>query len=291
MAGQTASCGTRGIAPFNCAIREGTPRMTLGFALGMSLPQAIALFVAAVLGGALNAVAGGGSVITLPTLILAGVPPVQASATNTTALWPGSLASATAYRDALDVSRATLSVLGAASVVGGLLGAVVLLHTPQRTFLRLTPSLLLAATLLFAFGGRLTSWVRARWRKGSTPPWLATAGLALLQLVIATYGGFFGGGMSILILAMLALTGMEDIHTMNALKIVLASIINGVAVVAFVLLRAVFWPQALVMVVGAIAGGYGGAKLARRVNPTLIRRFVIVVGVAMTVYFFFFVRA
>lgn len=252
----------------------------------MTLPQAIVLFVAALVAGTLNSVAGGGSTITLPTLIFTGVPPVQSSSTNSVALWPGSVASAVAFRDALDASRGTLLALGVPSIVGGLVGAELLLHTPQRTFLLLVPYLLVVATVLFAFGGRITDWARARIPKGRVPPWLAATGLGLLQLVIATYGGFFGGGIGILMLALLAIAGMRSIHAMNALKNLLASIINGVAIVVFIAAGAVFWPQALVMVVGAIAGGYGGASLARRLDPRLIRYFVILVGLTMAAYFF-----
>lgn len=253
----------------------------------MYLPQAVILFVAALVAGTLNSVAGGGSTITLPTLIFTGVPPVQSSSTNSVALWPGSVASAVAFRDALDASRATLLALGLPSVVGGLLGAELLLHTPQRTFLLLVPYLLLLATLLFAFGGRITNWARARIPKGRIPPWVGASGLGLMQLVIATYGGFFGGGIGILMLALLAIAGMRNIHAMNALKNLLASLINGVAIIVFIITGAVYWPEALVMVVGAVVGGYGGASLARRLDPRFVRAFVILVGVTMAAYFFY----
>ncbi|HEY7834939.1 MAG TPA: sulfite exporter TauE/SafE family protein [Ktedonobacterales bacterium] len=254
----------------------------------MTLPQAIALAVAALLGGALNSVAGGGSFITLPTLVFTGVPPVQSSATSTVALWPGSITSAVAYRKSLVTRRATLIVLGAASVVGGVLGAEVLLHTAQKAFLGLIPYLLLLATLLFAFGGQVTTWMRGRARadKGRLPGWLALGLLVPPQLLIAAYGGFFGGGIGMLMLALLSIAGMRDIHAMNALKNILASCINGVAVITFVVAGAVFWAQALVMVVGAVAGGYFGVVVARRINPTLVRYFVILVGLGMSAYFF-----
>jgi uncharacterized membrane protein YfcA len=116
--------------------------------------------------------------------------------------------------------------------------------------------------------------------------WGLLAGIAVLQLIIATYGGFFGGGIGILMLAMLRLTGMENIHTMNALKTLLATCINGVAVLTFVIAGAVWWPQALLMIVGAVLGGYGGAYYARKIDPLLVRRFVILVGFALTLYFF-----
>ena len=252
----------------------------------MTVVQAIALFVAAILGGTLNAVAGGGSFITFPTLIFTGVPPIQANATSTTALWPGSVASVGAYRSVLTTQRGQLVLLGIVSIAGGAIGAVLLLHTSQTLFLRLVPFLLLLATLLFAFGGTLTAGLRKRLGKASTPAWVATAGLAVLQFIIAAYGGFFGGGIGILMLALYSVVGMENIHAMNGLKALMASCINGVAVITFIIAGAIFWPEALVMVAGAILGGYGGASVARRLDPTLVRRFVIAVGVIMTIYFF-----
>ncbi|HEV8191417.1 MAG TPA: sulfite exporter TauE/SafE family protein [Ktedonobacterales bacterium] len=252
----------------------------------MTFPQVCLLFVAAVLGGAQNSVAGGGSFLTLPALIFAGVPPINANATSTVALWPGSLASVGAYRKELVTQRRELIWLGTISIAGGLLGAIVLLKTPQNTFVLLLPFLLLVATLLFAFGNKIAVWVRTRSEKASLPPWLSLLGSAFVQFVIAVYGGFFGGGIGILMLALLAVMGMTNIHAMNALKNVLASCINGIAVVAFIIAGAIYWPQALVMIVGAVAGGYGSAAIARKLDPRLVRRFVIVVGVVMTIVFF-----
>lgn len=252
----------------------------------MTLGSAIALFVVALLGGTLNSVAGGGTFIAFPTLIFVGVPPVNANATCTVALWPGSLASVRAYRSSLTVERSLLILLIVVSVLGGLLGAFILLHTPQSTFLQLVPYLLLVATVLFALGPRITTWMRKRTSGLGVPGWAAWTGIAMLQLVIAAYGGFFGGGIGILMLASLALLDLDNIHTMNAVKNLLATCINGVAVIAFILANAIYWPQALVMIVGAIIGGYGAGIYAQRLDPKLVRWFVIAVGVAMTAYFF-----
>jgi hypothetical protein len=251
----------------------------------MTLPQAIVLAAVALLAGAINSVAGGGSFLTFPTLILTGVPPVQANATNTVALWPGIVASIGAYRHEL-AGRRDFLALAAISLAGGILGAYLLLHTPQSTFTQLIPFLLLFATLLFAFGGRIALALRNRMGKSRASSRAVTVIVAVLQFVIAVYGGYFGGGIGILMLASLALMGMENMHQMNAVKTVLAACINGVAVVTFIIARAVFWPQAIVMTVGAIAGGYGGATLARRLPPRWIRWFVIAVGLGVSAYFF-----
>jgi hypothetical protein len=252
----------------------------------MNVSHALLLFIAAFIAGTLNSVAGGGSFIAFPTLMFTGVPPINANATNTVALWPGTLASATAYRSELRGQRRLLLIMAGPSLVGGLLGALLLLRTPEPVFLRLLPYLLLLATLLFAFGGQLTGRLRSRLGKVSGPAWIPVAGAALVQLVIATYGGFFGGGIGILMLATLATLGMEDVHAMNGVKTVLASLINGVAVITFIIAGAIYWPQAAIMIVGAVLGGYGGASTARRIDPLLVRRFVIAVGFALTAYFF-----
>lgn len=256
----------------------------------MGFLQGTILFLAALLGGTLNSVAGGGSFISFPALVFTGVLPIQANATSTVALWPGSVASIGAYRGILIMARRRLLVLGGVSIVGGVLGAILLLRTPQSTFERLLPYLLLLATLLFTFGGAIAARLRNLVGKIASPPWLATLGALCLQGTIAVYGGYFGGGMSILMLALLAIMGLENIHTMNAVKALLASCINGVAVLTFVIARVVEWPQAVVMIAGAIVGGYGGAYVARRLDSRLVRRFVILVGFTMTLYFFFFRR-
>ncbi|GER85773.1 UPF0721 transmembrane protein [Thermogemmatispora aurantia] len=284
----------------------------------MTLGQAILLFLAAVLGGMLNSVAGGGSFIGFPALIFTGVPSINANATNTVALWPGVVASAGAYRHELARQpRALMLVLGGTSLIGGILGALLLLRTPQQTFTLLIPPLLLIATVLFAVSPRLTALLRKRraaaalsaatasmtateestlssaaptartlaWSVEKLSP-LKLVSVSFFQLLIATYGGYFGGGIGILMLATLGMMGMENIHEMNGLKTLLAGLINGVAVITFALAGAVFWPQALLMVVGAVIGGYGGAYYARKIDQRWVRLFVTLVGVTMTLYFF-----
>ncbi len=250
----------------------------------MTISIAIFLFISGALGGALNSVAGGGSFVAFPALLFVGVPPIPANASNTVALWTGAAASGGAYRSKLNMPRRVFVPLLAASFVGGILGAYLLLKTPAHTFLQVLPWLTLGATLLFAFGKKLAG-ERASGIAHNTGT-TALAGATAFQFGVAIYGGYFGGGMGIVMLAMLATLGMTDIHAMNALKSVMGFVINGVAVVTFVVAKAVYWPQAIVMTFGAIVGGYFGAHYAQRVPQIWIRRFVILVGVGMTVYFF-----
>jgi len=250
----------------------------------MHMGNTVLLFFAAVLGGALNSVAGGGSFIGFPALLVSGIPPIQANATNTVALWPGSLASAGAFRRELSAHKDHLFwPFIITSIVGGATGALLLLHTPQATFTRMIPWLLLLATVIFTFGGQITRKLRQGKPEGHL---LSTPVVLGLQLLTAIYGGFFGAGIGILMLATLAVTGMENIHQMNAYKNILATCINGVAVVAFIVARVVVWPQAALMIVGAILGGYGTASFVRRIDPRYVRAFVILVACSMTAYFF-----
>jgi uncharacterized protein len=245
--------------------------------------QAILLFTAGALGGAINAVAGGGSFIAFPALLFTGVAPVAANATNTLALWIGVTASGRAYRKRLNISRRVMVPLIATSVLGGLAGAFLLIKTPAQTFLRVLPWLLLGATLLFAFGKHLTGRISAGISHGASSR--AVAGASVFELIVAVYGGYFGGGIGIMNLAMLAAMGMTDIHEMNALKVVLGGVINGVATVTFVVTGAIVWPQAVAMTAGAVGGGYLAAHYSQRLPQAWIRAFVIFVGSAMTIYF------
>jgi len=255
----------------------------------MTFLTGLILFISAILGGALNSVAGGGSFFTFPTLIFTGVLPRQANATSTVALWPGSVASISAYRKELATqNRRLVLLLVGISLIGGVLGAILLLRTPQATFVRLIPYLLLLATLLFAFSPSITVLLRKRVDKTQKTAftWPALLVISLIQLVIATYGGYFGGGIGIMILASLGLLGMENMHEMNALKTLLQASINGVAVITFVIAGAVAWLQAIVMIAGAVVGGFAGAYYARKLDPRLVRGFVILVGCGLTIYFF-----
>jgi uncharacterized membrane protein YfcA len=252
--------------------------------LALDIRQAIFLIAAGALGGAINAVAGGGSFVAFPALLFTGVPPVPANATNTLALWIGVTASGRAYRKRMSIPRRVMIPLIATSVVGGLAGAVLMIRTPGQTFLKVLPWMLLGATLLFIFGKHLTSRISAGISHDSSNS--AIFGASIFELLVAIYGGYFGGGVGIINLAMLSALGMTDIHEMNALKVILGGVINGMAAFTFVVAGAIFWPQVIVMTVGAVGGGYLAAHYAQKLPQAWIRGFVVIIGAAMTVYFF-----
>lgn len=236
------------------------------------------VFVVSAAGGALNSVAGGGSFLVFPTMLFAGIPAVAANATTAVALWPAGVTSAYAYRTHLPRDKKTTIAMCVASALGGGLGAKLLLVTSDETFARLIPWLLLLAAAVFTFGPRFTAQDRLR-----VPLWVGT----IVQIFIASYGGYFGGGMGILMLATLTLMGMTNIHEMNALKVVLGIVINGVALVAFLLSGRVVMEVAVPGALGAVIGGFGGAALARRIDPKKVRRLVLVLAWGLTAWFFY----
>src|SRR5208282_39837 len=233
------------------------------------LSQAVFLFFAAVIAGTLNAVAGGGTFLSFPALLASGVPAVEANATNTVALWPGLAASAGAYLRRLNVPRRLLVPLLLTSVVGGLGG-----------------------TLLFAFGNtiRAIAGKTAAVDDLRKMSWQAITATSMAELLVAIYGGYFGAGIGFMILGMLAALGMRDIHAMGAIRTLLAVVINAAAVLTFILAGAVLWPQCVVMIAGALVGGWFGAHYAQKADPRKVRLVVIAVGVAMTAYYFVTVR-
>jgi len=216
----------------------------------LNLDNAIFLFFAGALGGGINAVAGGGSFVTFPALLFTGVPPIPVNATNTLTLWVGTTASGGAYPQKLNISRRVMIPLVLTSILGGLAGAFLLIKTPAQTFLRVLPWLMLGATLLFAFGDRLTGRISAGISHDASTA--AVTGASIFELLVAVYGGYFGGGVGILNLAMLAALGMTDIHAMNKLKVILGGVINGVATLTFIVTRAIVWPQAIVITAGSL---------------------------------------
>jgi uncharacterized membrane protein YfcA len=255
-------------------------------------PHPLWLGFASFLAGAINSVAGGGSFLSFPALLSLGVLPIEANATNTVALWPGQFTSIAAYRSEWKGNRPLLLPLTLAAVLGGVAGAFLLLGTRQGVFLRLVPWLLLVAASIFALSGPLSSWLQQRALHSNTgaeternvrslrvPLFCAT-------LVVSLYIGYFGAGGGFLLLAALALAQVGDITQMNALKVVVTTLANGVAVLVFILHGKVIWHDCLLMMVTGAAGGYLGARNARRVNARLMRSLVTVIGFAMAGYFF-----
>jgi uncharacterized membrane protein YfcA len=239
------------------------------------------IFGAGFCAGMINSVAGGGTLLSFPTLVWLGRDPIFANATNAVALWPGSLAAMIGFRHSLSQSRRWLVLLGIPSLIGGLVGAVLLLRTPSRTFSAVVPWLILLATLLLAAQGPISRWL-ARYHSGapSRSWWI---GAITFQFFVALYGGYFGAGIGIMMLAALSLLRLTDIYQMNGLKNFFAVCINAVAAGWFAWSGAILWGDALIMTLGAIAGGYGGAGLARKVGPKAVRGAAVLVGLGMAI--------
>jgi uncharacterized protein len=277
----------------------------------------LVLFAAAAVAGAVNSVAGGGTLLTFPTLLWLGVPAKIANATSTVALWPGALSSLWGYRSEMAGSRAWLIRFGIVSLAGGLLGARLLLRTRSEVFEALVPYLILMASLLFLAQEPISRWLRSRQatddrrqavkangartaarsldgdpveapsNPSSHHPIVTPSSLALgllFQFAVAVYGGYFGAGIGILMLAALGLMGMDQIHRMNGVKNFAALCINGVAAATFIAGGAVDWPLALLMAAGAILGGYAGAGTARRLGPRIVRRLIIAIGLGIGLF-------
>ena len=246
----------------------------LGYAL-----IAIAGFVA----GAINSIAGGGTLLSFPALMWVGRSAVIANATNTVAIWPGSLAGVFGFRHDLKRVRPWLFWLMIPSLAGGIAGAVLLLHTREKTFSRIVPFLILGATLLLAAQEMISRLLNliAKAHAKPTAGWVVF--VVVFQLLVALYGGYFGAGMGILMLAALGLIGLTDLHEMNGLKNLLAICINGVAAIYFAVAGAVDWRDVAVMAVTSILGGLAGAKLAHKLGRQFVRRAVVAIGIVMTV--------
>lgn len=249
----------------------------------MEIWQIALVGIAAFFAGAMNSVAGGGTFFSFPALLAVGVPPVVANASNSVALWPASLSGAWAYREELARYKRYLIPLGIASLLGGAAGGLLLLNIQDATFSKLIPWLLLFATLLFAFSGKISGWLRGAQAGQPRNSATALAGHA----VVSVYGGFFGAGMGILMLASLAIAGHDDVHEINAIKNLLSAVIYSVTVLTFIIAGAVDWPYTLLMAATAILGGYLGARFARRIPALWLRRFIIVVGFVLTGIYFF----
>ena len=243
------------------------------------------VFASALIAGAINSVAGGGMLVSFPTLIWLGIPPITANATNTVAIWTGTLGSAWGYRRELRGVDPRVYALIVPSVIGSIAGAILLSYTPSDVFDRLVPFLILFATFLFMAQEPIQRRFDLTKAHAARSHWLSWT--MFFQLAVAVYGGYFGAGIGILMLAALSLMGHTDIHRMNGLKNLLATCINIVAAVYFAFAGLVFWPDAFVLAAGAIVGGIAGAHIARRIGRNAVRRIVIVVGFAMALSLMF----
>ena len=247
----------------------------------MSLQNILMMVAAAFAAGVINSIAGGGTLITFPVLIWLGLDPKIANATSTVALWPGLFGGLFGYRRELENSSTILLRLGITSVIGGALGAWLLIWTPSPTFARLVPFLILFATLLFMAGGPINR--RLRLQPIAEEPgmswWL---GAIVFQFFSAMYGGYFGAGNGIWMLAAMGLLGLHDINRANGIKNFLGICINSIAVLSFALMGLVVWRDALLMAGAALIGGYFGARMAVRVDQTTIRRAIVLIGFVIT---------
>ena len=242
------------------------------------------VFLAACAGGAINSVAGGGTLLTVPTLIWLGVPAINANATSTVALWPGSLSGAWGFRREMRQADPRVYALVVPSLIGGLTGAILLTQTPPDLFERLIPALILFATCLFMAQEPLQRRFNLTALHQARSHWLSWT--MLFQLIVGIYGGYFGAGIGIMMLAALSLMGHTDIHQMNGLKNLLAGAMNGIAIVYLVFTDLIQWENALLMAVGAIVGALIGAGTARRVGHTAVRHVVVAVGLVMALSMF-----
>ena len=242
--------------------------------------QGVVLFIAAAVAGAINAVAGGGTMVTFPTLVWSGLFEKLANTTSSVALWPGSIGGMWGFRRELRAGGRWLFLL-VPSIVGGAAGAVLLYFTPPKIFGLIIPYLILFATILFMLQEPIRHALQLREIKGPPSRGLVSS-VFLFQLAIAVYGAYFGAGIGILMLSALSLLRIGDIHLMNALKTLFAACINGMAVVFFIVTSQVDWQRAIVMVVGSLVGGYGGARFARRLGQSTVRWIVIGIGFVIT---------
>ena len=247
------------------------------------------LIVAAFAAGFINSLAGGGTLLTFPSLLAANVTPVAANGTSTVALVPGSFASFWGYRHAQGASRGDTLWFAVPSLLGGAAGALLVVKSGDRVFSQLVPWLLFGAVGLFIAQDPLRRWSMrgSRAPRDESPSLSRRLGIAAAQFLIAVYGGFFGAGIGILMLATMGFMGQSDIHQMNRLKNISAVAINGVAGITFALSGQVRWSLAFVMMASAVAGGYLSARVAQKVGPVWARRAIVVIGISIAVYTLF----
>jgi uncharacterized protein len=246
------------------------------------------LLGAGALAGGMNAIAGGGTIVTFPSLILAGLSSIVANATSTVALLPGALSSLAGYRKRISTVLRWLRLFAPVSLIGGLLGGILLVRTPSSLFDRFVPFLILFATILFmahSFFSRL--FASRHVQKGAEPSRRWIIGAMAFQLGVAIYGGYFGAGIGILMLASLGMLGFEDVHEMNTVKVVLGFMINVVAATYFIANGLIAWTEAGIMAAGSIAGGFLGAHFAQKVKQSTVRNLITAIGLGISAYMFY----
>jgi uncharacterized membrane protein YfcA len=250
----------------------------------LTFPFAVMLIITGAIAGVANAVAGGGTFFTFPALLASGLPPVVANASNSVAVWPGHVLALVGYRKELRQYSHAIAGSIVIGFMGGIAGAVLLASLGNQEFSKLIPILILLATLLFAFGGKINDWLKARAVSAEfARPKPVTR---FLELLFAIYGGFFGAGLGVMLMAGLQMLGVNDPHANNALKNLLAAVINTVSVVVLAAAGLVAWPHTALAFAGAICGGLVGGHLARHIPAHVLRRIVIALGTALTVYYF-----
>jgi len=251
------------------------------------LIDVIFLFIAGLIGGVLNSIAGGGSFITFPALVFVGVPPLMANATNTFSSCAGYFSGAYAFRHKLKEHKKEMLLTILFSLLGGSLGAFLLLKTPEASFEKVIPWLLLFATLLFIFGGRANTLLQSYSEKNKYALQFKSIFLSLSLLSVCVYGGFFNAGLGIVVLSYLTLSGHKNINVMNGLKLVVSSAVSIAAILLFVLSDSIAWLEGCIVLVGTLLGGYYSAHISMKLNQQYVRWFVIFMSAVITVYFFY----
>lgn len=242
---------------------------------------------AAFLAGVVNSIAGGGGFLAFPSLLGAGLLPIQANATNTVALWPGQFTSIAAYHEDLRKNVRLIVPVAIVAVIGGFCGAYTLLHNSQTSFLRLIPYLFLLGATSFAVSGPVSRMVKRRMaQQNSAQEHVALIPLLITLLVICYYIGYFGAGAGLMTMAAIAFCGVEKLAEINALKVVITTTANGVAVITFIAHGAVEWRYCWFMMIACAIGGYVGARNARRISDKVLRPIIIVLGFAIAIFFF-----
>ncbi|MEW6511553.1 MAG: sulfite exporter TauE/SafE family protein [Bacteroidota bacterium] len=253
----------------------------------IDLPLAAALIAAGFVAGVMNSIAGGGTLVTFPTLLFAGLPSVVANATSTVALLPAALSSAAGYWSKLPTVARWLRLFAPVSLAGGLTGGILLVQTPSRVFDWLVPFLILFATVLFMANSLFARLSGNRATPGSSASSSWTAGAVVFQFGVAAYGGYFGAGIGILMLASLGMLGFDDVHEMNALKVILGFLINVVAALYFVWSGLIHWSAAGAMTLGTILGGYAGAHVAQKIPQARVRAMITAIGLIISAVMFY----